>query len=204
MKDVARDVDVALLSADAVRPYIHALARLRIAVFREFPYLYEGSLDYEAGYLRGFATSTRSALVLARAGGDVVGTATAMPLVEHGDHATLAAPLTEAGIDPRHVYYFGESVLLPAYRGRGIGGAFFAHREQAARTHGYRLCAFCAVERPVDHPARPRDYRPHDALWARHGYHRRPDLVATLSWRDLGAAEDTLKPMVFWIRELDA
>jgi GNAT superfamily N-acetyltransferase len=197
-------VDVSLLSATSLAPHLDALARLRIAVFREFPYLYEGSLDYEAAYLRGFASSPRSALVIARAGTQVVGAATAMPLVEHGDHAALAEPLARAGIAPATVYYFGESVLLPAYRGRGVGSAFFTRREQAARAHGYRVCAFCAVERPGDHPSRPGDYRPHDSLWTRHRYHRRPDLVATFSWRDVGDADETPKPMVFWIRELDA
>ena len=204
MEQAASEVDVTLLSADALAPYLDALARLRITVFREFPYLYEGSLAYEAEYLRGFAASPRSALVLARVGAEVVGAATAMPLVEHGDHDALAAPLSAAGIDPERVYYFGESVLLPSYRGCGVGSAFFVQREQAARTHGFRLCAFCAVERPHDHPARPSHYRPHDALWTRHGYHRRADLVATFSWRDLGDAEETTKPMIFWIRELDA
>ena len=203
MAHAAPNVDVTLLSADALGPHLDALARLRIAVFREFPYLYAGSLDYEANYLRGFAASPRSALVLARAGDRVVGAATATPLVEHGDHAALSAPLALAGIDPEQVYYFGESVLLPDHRGRGIGSAFFARREQAARSHGFRLCAFCAVERPREHPARPSDYRGHDSLWTRHGYHRRHDLVATFSWRDLGDAEETPKPMVFWIRELD-
>lgn len=31
------------------------LAALRVKVFREWPYLYEGSLDYERNYLRRYA-----------------------------------------------------------------------------------------------------------------------------------------------------
>jgi len=34
-------------SGPALLPYIPELARLRIEVFRDFPYLYDGSLDYE-------------------------------------------------------------------------------------------------------------------------------------------------------------
>ena len=34
-----------------------ALARLRISVFRSFPYLYAGTEDYEQDYLRSFGTA---------------------------------------------------------------------------------------------------------------------------------------------------
>ena len=35
-----------------LEPFIDGLGRLRIAVFREYPYLYDGSLDYEREYLK--------------------------------------------------------------------------------------------------------------------------------------------------------
>ena len=35
--------------ADA-RPFLDDVARLRIAVFRDFPYLYDGDPDYERGF----------------------------------------------------------------------------------------------------------------------------------------------------------
>ena len=37
------------------------LARLRIIVFRAFPYLYDGTLDYEQRYLRTYAEAAWSA-----------------------------------------------------------------------------------------------------------------------------------------------
>jgi GNAT superfamily N-acetyltransferase len=137
-------------------------------------------------------------------GGGVVGAATAMPLRGHGDD--VAPPLAAAGFDPDAVYYFGESVLLPAWRGRGLGHAFFDHREAAARRHGFTWAAFCAVDRGAGgdhHPARPPDYVPHDAFWRRRGYVRRPDIVARFAWKDLGDDAESEKPMVFWLRRLD-
>lgn len=62
--------------------------------------------------------------------------------------------------------------------------------------------AFCAVDRPPDHPRRPGNYQPPGALWRRHGFIRRPDIVGNFAWRDLGDADETTKPMVFWIKEL--
>ena len=203
-----------------LEPHLDALARLRTEVFREFPYLYDGSAEYERGYLRSYATSARSTLVIAVDETDdesntkplglsahqrsVIGVATALPLLEHDDAESLAPALRHAGYDAGRTYYFGESVLQRAYRGRGIGHSFFDAREQAARELGFALAAFCAVERPADHPARPHDYVPHDAFWTRRGYVRRADLVARFAWRDLGESHDTEKPMVFWLKELVA
>lgn len=180
--------------------YLDALAALRIAVFREYPYLYDGSLDYEREYLASYAGSPASLVVVAWDGDRVVGASTAMPLTQHSDD--VVPPLARAGFDPASVYYFGESVLEPAYRGHGLGGRFFDERERRARELGFTVATFWAVERPADHPLRPPGYQPAGALWRRHGYERRPDLVGTFAWRDIGDAEETAKPMVFWVKSL--
>jgi len=185
--------------ADVAR-YLEPLAELRMRVFREFPYLYEGSRDYERRYLATYADSPASLVVVALDGERVVGAATAMPLEQHSDD--VVPPLQRAGYDPKTVYYFGESVLDPAYRGQGIGRAFFEHRERRARELDYRVAAFCAVDRPADHPRRPPGYTPHDAFWTRRGFVKRPDVTTTFSWRDLDEDADSPKPMTFWIKEL--
>jgi GNAT superfamily N-acetyltransferase len=193
-------LSIEALAGDAALPFFGELAALRIEVFREFPYLYEGTRQYEARYLSSYARSARSVIVIARDGDQVIGASTAIPLTEHSEDVTPA--LAGAGLDPERVYYFGESVLRRAYRGHGIGHAFFDHREAAARAYGFSIAAFCAVVRPVDHPQKPADYVPHDAFWTKRGYVKRPDIVATFAWRDLGEAEETAKPMVFWLKEL--
>jgi GNAT superfamily N-acetyltransferase len=107
-------------------------------------------------------------------------------------------------MEPERVFYLGESLLLPAYRGRGVGVRFFEERESHARfLGGFDWYAFCAVERPADHPCRPVGYVPLDAFWERRGYRRRPDLQTRFSWRDLNEAEESEKPMVFWLKAAD-
>jgi GNAT superfamily N-acetyltransferase len=191
---------IELVTGAAIAPHLDALAALRIAVFRDYPYLYDGSLDYERRYLASYAGSPACLIVLALDGDRVIGAATAMPLEQHSE--AVAPPLARAGIAPSTVCYFGESVLEPAYRGRGLGARFFEERERWARAGGFTVAAFCAVDRGPDHPRRPAAYRPPGALWQRHGFVRRPDIVAELAWRDLDDDDETAKPMVFWIKEL--
>jgi GNAT superfamily N-acetyltransferase len=184
----------------AIAPHLDAVAALRIAVFRDYPYLYLGDLDYERRYLAGYARSPDHLVVLARDGARVVGASTAMPAAAGEDG--VATALAGAGYPVDRVCYFGESVLEPAYRGHGLGHAFFDHRERHARARGAAIAAFCAVDRPADHPRRPAGYVPHDAFWARRGFVRRPDITTTFTWRDLDDPTETAKPMVFWIKEL--
>lgn len=189
-----------VLSGEGIAPFVPDLARLRVGVFRDWPYLYEGSLDYERKYLAKYVRLARATVVLARDGDAVVGASTALPLVEA--EAELRAPFLDAGLDPAEVYYYGESVLLAPYRGRGAGVRFFAEREVRARALGFGYATFCGVVRPPDHPARPPNYVPLDAFWTKRGFVPRPDLMASFEWRDVGGTVPTRKPMAFWLKSL--
>jgi GNAT superfamily N-acetyltransferase len=194
-------IRVERLTGEAVRQHIPDLARLRIEVFREWPYLYDGDEAYERRYLETYVRSKRSVVVLARDGDKVIGASTALPLADETDYVT--APFAERGMDTARYFYFGESVLDRAYRGRGLGVRFFEEREAHARAFGtFEIATFCAVQRPADHPMRPRDYVPLDGFWARRGYAKDPGFVASFSWRDTGDAEETEKPMAFWFKQL--
>ena len=189
------------LTGDALQRRLQDLAQLRIRIFREFPYLYDGSLDYEARYLATYAASAGSVIVAAFDGDALVGAATALPLAHEPEN--VKRPLAEAGFDTGRIFYFGESVLLPEYRGRGLGHAFFDVREAHARSFGtFDAACFCAVIRPEDHPLRPPGYRPLDKFWEKRGYRRLPGLTCTFSWLDLGEPVETPKPMAYWMRDL--
>lgn len=185
--------------SDAV-PFFDDLARLRATVFRDFPYLYEANPAYEQTYLATYAKSEGSVFVIARDGETVVGVATGTPMA--GETDEVKAPFLASGRDPADYFYFGESVLLSAYRGQGIGVKFFEGREAQARKLGLRYATFCAVERPDTHPRRPADYVPLNAFWAKRGYTHHPELATTFSWRDLDDVSDSPKPLSFWIRDL--
>lgn len=175
------------------------LARLRITVFRDWPYLYDGDLAYERRYLELY-TTPRAIVVGAFDGARMVGAATGMPLVDHADD--FGSALAGIGVPLSDIFYCAESVLLPGYRGQGAGHAFFDAREDHGRALGLTQCAFCGVQRPAGHPARPADYRPLDSFWRKRGYAPVPGAIAQFAWKDLGQNVETEKPLQFWIKRL--
>ncbi|KAB7770142.1 GNAT family N-acetyltransferase [Xanthomonas maliensis] len=193
-------LSVETVHGTAVLPYLEAVARLRIAVFRDWPYLYDGDADYERGYLAAYADSPDSVFVLARDGEQIVGASTGLPLVD--DDEAFQQPFRAAGIAPASVFYFGESVLLPAYRGHGLGHAFFDRREAHAQALGRFECtAFCAVERAADDPRRPADARSNEAFWRKRGYAPQPQMQVHLRWAELQHGEIAHRLQV-WTRAL--
>jgi GNAT superfamily N-acetyltransferase len=194
-------ITITLYRGPEIAAIIPALAALRVQVFRAWPYLYDGDEAYEADYLQIYPRSPRAAVVVAKLGGQIVGASTCLPMRDETEN--VQAPFVACGLDPADFFYFGESVLQPSLRGRGVGVSFFAGREAHARA--VSACAyacFCGVVRPADHPARPADFVPLDGFWTRRGFTRRPDLTCRMHWRDIGEPEESEKNLMFWLKSL--
>jgi GNAT superfamily N-acetyltransferase len=193
--------DILTVTGAGAAPYIPALARLRIAVFRDWPYLYEGDQTSEERYLRIYTDSPLAAIVLALDGAEVVGASTCLPLADETEN--VQAPFRAAGIPIERVFYFGESVLLRSYRGTGAGVRFFAEREaHARRVSRCDIAAFCAVQRAADHPARPADAVPLDSFWRKRGFTPFPNLSCEMRWKEVGADQETPHRLAFWLKSL--
>ncbi|MFY7887685.1 MAG: GNAT family N-acetyltransferase [Spirosomataceae bacterium] len=180
---------------------IDDLAQLRIAVFYDFPYLYEGTIDYERIYLQTYVQAEKAFLFAVYDGDKMVGATTCIPL--SNETPEVQEPFVNAGMDVDSIFYFGESILLAAYRGHGLGHRFFDEREAHAASFGtFKQTCFCAVDRGESHPLQPIDYRPNDAFWLKRGYEKTPSLQCTMEWLDRGETQATSKPMIFWTKSL--
>jgi GNAT superfamily N-acetyltransferase len=176
------------------------VAALRITVFRDWPYLYEGSLEYERHYLEPYRNSAKAIVVGAFDGTKLIGAATGTPMTDHA--SDFAAAFSAVDIPLSTIFYCAESVLLPAYRGQGLGHRFFDAREAHARSLGHSHSAFCSVVRPKTHPLRPLAARDLSGFWSGRGYAPVPGVIAQFEWRDIDQAEATPKPLQFWMRAL--
>ena len=193
-------VTVKSLTGGELQDALDDLARLRIEVFRDWPYLYDGSMDYERSYISRYA-GTPGALIVAAFDGDrIIGAATGEPLAQ--EVIQFRQPFEDRGLNLKEIFYLAESVLLPAYRGQGIGHRFFDERESHARKLGFAKASFCTVVRPADHPAGPADSRPIDGFWTKRGYKPLEGATVYFPWKDMGDTEETEKPMQVWLRYL--
>jgi GNAT superfamily N-acetyltransferase len=189
---------IRVMRGTEVEGLLDDLAALRMQVFRDWPYLYDGDATYERNYLAGYRDNPRAVLVGAFDGRRIVGASTGTPMEDHA--AEFGA--TFADRDLSTIFYCAESVLLPEYRGQGAGRAFFDHREAHARDIGRSYSTFSAVVRPDNHPARPERYHALDPFWRARGYAPIPGAVAHFRWKDIGESRQTAKPMQFWGKHL--
>ncbi|MFU8883186.1 MAG: GNAT family N-acetyltransferase [Rhodobacterales bacterium] len=193
-------IRVAALTGADLDAALDDVAQLRIAVFRDWPYLYDGDLAYERDYLAVYRNNPRAVVAGAFDGTRLVGAATGMPMTEHSDDFGQA--FDGSGEDLEQIFYCAESVLLPQWRGHGVGHRFFDLREQHAKALGFAKVAFCGVIRPQDHPLRPAGYAPLDLFWRKRGYRPLAGVVAHFGWKDLDQPDQTEKPLQFWIKTL--
>ncbi|MGQ4659800.1 GNAT family N-acetyltransferase [Lysobacter sp. F6437] len=186
---------------EAIGAHAADIARLRLAVFREWPCLLEDGAGGEDRHLQACTGSWRSLAVLVFDAGTLVGASTGLPLADAAE--PIRQPFAAAGVDIQQVFHCGGSALLPAYRGRGLGHRFFDERESHARMLGdFDQIAFCAVDRAADHPRRPPFGRGNEAFWQRRGYRPRTDLKVAMDWNEAGEGRvaHTLTP---WFRPLE-
>jgi len=190
---------IARIPPSEVEASLDAVARLRIVVFRDLPYLYDGDMESERDYIAKYRDSSNAIVIGAWDGETLVGAATGTPMEDHA--AEFAAPFEDAGYALGEMFYCAESVLLQPYRGQGAGHAFFDHREAHARTLGRRWSCFCSVVRPPE--LQPPGYRPHDVFWGKRGYAPMPGVYAEFKWKDVGDTTETKKSLQFWIKDLE-
>lgn len=177
------------------------LAKLRITVFKEFPYLYKGSLDYEKEYLKIYSQSNRSIVFAVYDQEKMIGATTAIPLIDETEE--VQRPFLKQEMPIETIFYFGESILLQPYRGLGLGHRFMDERIQHAMSFDqFKMATFCSVVRPDQHPERPIHYRSNDEFWKKRGFIQQSQLQTTFDWPDIGASNSTSKPMMYWTKIL--
>ncbi len=190
-----------LTPATGIADHLGGLAALRIRVFHDWPYLYDGSEAEERKYLSVFAASEGAVCIAAFDGADMVGASTGLPLAD--EHDEIKQPFVDVGIPVANIFYCAESVLLPAYRGQGLYRQFMDGREAHARAlGGFDTVCFCGVVRPDDHPLKPADAKALDDVWRHFGYEADERLVCHFAWKDRDQEEETAKLLKFWLKSL--
>jgi GNAT superfamily N-acetyltransferase len=188
---------------EAIASCLGDLAQLRATMLRDWPYLYDGDVASQAQHLQVYLESWRSIAILVSDGDRLVGASIGLPL---GDaDKSLRRAFIAAGRELDRTFHFGGSMLLPAYRGRGLGHRFFDERESHARAlGGFELTTFRTVERAADDPRRPPFGRSVEPFLLKRGYRRCEDLaVATACNEAHSGGGQTPQKFATWSRPLE-
>jgi GNAT superfamily N-acetyltransferase len=189
-----------LLTGAAIADGLDDVATLRLDIFQEYPYLYQGRREDELKYLVTYAEAPDACIILAYDGSVIIGAATGMPLI-HED-AQMVDAFAGTSFSLEELYYVGELLFRPAYRNCGLGQKLLARLESHIHSLGrYRKLTCATVERLDDHPLRPHDYIPVTRFLARTGFVRLPGMTTHITWSETdGVKRD--HHMQFWSKKL--
>jgi GNAT superfamily N-acetyltransferase len=175
-----------------------SLYYLAITVFREFPYLYEP--ETEENHLERYTKMENSFALMIYDGDKLAGATTASLLKEEVD--MVRTPYEKAGFDPDKTFYFGESMLLPEYRGMGNYKKIMSERIKAAVESGADKASFISVIRPDNHPLKPTEYMQLKPIWNRYGFFENPHVDMKWTWKDVDKPKADLKSLTAWVKDL--
>lgn len=188
------------MTGDKIVACLDSLASLRLEIFREYPYLYDGRREDELRYLRSYAEAPGACVILMKDAGSLAGAVTGMPLIHEDEQ--IQEPFSGTEYDIHEIYYVGELLLRPQYRNRGAGSRLLEQLETYIRALGGFTRLTCAtVERPARHPQCPPDFVPITRFLAHTGFAELSGVVTRFTWLETDGAQRD-HPMQFWIKGL--
>lgn len=191
-----------IVTGEQISSFVPEIAKLRIEAFVEYPFLYEGDIEYEKKYLEKFFTMQDAIVIIAFDKEEIIGIATGYPFRYESDE--MKKTFSENNRNPEEYYCYGESIVRKSYRMQGIGKHLSLEREKFARDLNlYHYICFFTREPKQNDPKRPENYRPLDPFWQKLGFAKHPELYGMIPYQEIGEAEETPKKMVYWIKELN-
>ena len=186
-----------ILRGSEIKDCIDRLGGFRIQIFREYPYLYDGSIEYERTYLSRYSMAPESLCLILEDALGIVGACTGIPLAREDSEFQNAF----VGENKEEVYYIGEVMLRADSRGKKLGSSLMSTALDLIDSNKFKKISLCTVDRGLNHPREPLSYSPPDYLWKKYGFEKSGNLMAYLDWKDVGQDVETRKPLNIWFRQ---
>lgn len=188
-----------------IEPYINSLAEFRIKYFREFPYLYYGSMEYEKDYLKGYLENLLTRFVIVKHNNEIVAIGTAIPL--KGNFSINDDPVenfSKNGLLAWQYAYIGEVIVAEEHRGNMLATKVMKMLEDESRNMGFSGVCFLNVLRD-NHPLTPPDYKCPDELWIKMGWVK-TDIKTRYKWPTIqakGKSKEEEHELNYWIKSIE-
>ncbi|MBN1115241.1 MAG: hypothetical protein JXA66_07865 [Oligoflexia bacterium] len=193
-----------VLIGDQINNVIDEIAALRIHEFAKFPYLYDGTLEYEREYLQLYSGNPDAIFITLRnEKNSLVGMLTACPFAAMVDFLGDArAKYLADNKKPKDYFYYGEIIILPDYR-KELNLNLAAEVDRHALKSGYKKANMMTVVRQDDHKLKPDNYKSLDPLFSRLGF-KKTGITTEVAYNTFISGTDSREStntMVFWEKE---
>jgi len=174
-----------------------SFADLRITIFREYPYLYEGDLPTEKQYFAMFGDNTLC--IIAKDRSKVVGMIIGTPLQDI--FKRLLEPLAEVSIEK--MFYLADILVVKSYRGQRIGHTLFELFEKEVRKIGcFTSIIIREILKSPGDQAKPSDYRSLDSFWDKRGFKKMEGISQQEQWTVIGDDTTSSHTMIYQVKNL--
>lgn len=184
-------------------PYVKKVTDLSLAIYREYPYLYEGTEEEYMPFIEHYAKSELGMACILFDDEKPVGVAIGMPMdtMRKKYQEPLLSKYPEANINS--FFYLGEFLILKEYRGKGFGKQIYVELEQSIKKEKlFKTICFCKIDEFELHPLKPDNYKSLDEFWRKLGFEQVEDLSTSVAWRNINELEDSPHKMVYWIKTM--
>ena len=186
-----------------IERYLEEVIKLRVEVFREYPYLYDGNLEYEKEYFKDFVKDSTARVILVKDGFEVVAVATSIALSNAHLCDDIHKPFIEKGYDVERFYYYGEIMIDKNYRNKGISKQIYGLREKEVLSLGFDRLCFATILKDSD--KMPQDYFDPAEMWKSMRFDEHLDMQVECSWPKIqydGSTREQVSKLNFWVKKI--
>ena len=194
-------IAIEVLKGNEVIPHLKRLIEIRLSFYRDYPYLYDGSIEDEENYLRMYGNSENTLLVVAKRDDEVVGAILGLPLPESPEENKEA--FQDLEISPEDLFYLGDNIVIRELKIGNVQEQMY-HQFEGAVNHlkKYRGIVVCEIERDVNDPKKITNDTFYEFAWHTQGFIREPNQIVNFSWKEIGDSKSSNHHMVFWRKSL--
>lgn len=180
---------------------IPELTKLRLTIYREYPYLYEGDPLFEESYVSLFANSSDALLIVAKVGNRIVGALSGLPL--DSAQKEIQDVFLASKMKLKECYALCDVVVLKEYRNRRVATILYEEfANQLRKMKRYKKVVLWQIVRAQDDPKRPNDYFSPDNFFGKQGFKKHPEYTCVLRWKEISEKEERAHRFEFWLKDL--
>ena len=184
------------LKGNEVIPHLKRLIAIRFWFYRDYPYFYDGSIEDEENYLRWYANSENTLLVVAKRDDEVVGAIIGHPLPESLEENKEAFQGTE--VSREDLFYLGDNMVIRELKSGNLREQMYWEFESAVKyLRKYKGIVVCEIERDENDPKKITNNYFDEFTWISLGFIREPNQIVNFSWKEIGDAESSNHHMIF-------